>query len=33
MLRLDTLATELRQLTCEKKSPRNDFQQSPIFIR
>ncbi len=32
MLRLDTLATELRQLTCEKKSPRNDFQQSPIFI-
>ncbi len=33
MLRLDTLATELRQLTCEIKSPRNDFQQSPIFIR
>ncbi|MCR5757925.1 MAG: nucleotidyltransferase [Selenomonas sp.] len=31
MLSLDTLATELRNLTCEKPSPRNDFQQSPLF--
>jgi len=31
MLSLDTLATELRNLTCEKPSLRNDFQQSPLF--
>ncbi|MBO6204381.1 MAG: nucleotidyltransferase [Selenomonas sp.] len=33
MLRLDTLATELRSMACEKAMPRNDFQQSPLFIR
>ncbi len=33
MLRLDTIATELRNLTCETPAPRNDFQQSPIFTR
>lgn len=31
MLRLDTIATELRNLTCQVPAPRNDFQQSPIF--
>lgn len=31
MLRLDTIATELRNLACEKPSSSNDFQQSPIF--
>ena len=33
MLRLDTIATELRSLTCEIPAPRNDFQQSPIFSK
>lgn len=31
MLRLDTMATELRNLACETPSLRNDFQQSPLF--
>ena len=31
MLRLDTIATEMRSLTCNVPAPRNDFQQSPIF--
>ncbi|SDZ74199.1 nucleotidyltransferase [Selenomonas ruminantium] len=33
MLRLDTIATELRSLTCEGPAPRNDFQQSPVFSK
>jgi len=28
---LDTIATEMRSLTCNVPAPRNDFQQSPIF--
>lgn len=31
MLRMDTIATELRSLACESPSPRNDFQQSPLL--
>lgn len=31
MLSLDTIATELRNLTCQLPTERNDFQQSPIF--
>ena len=31
MLSLDTIATELRDLTCQTGYHRNDFQQSPIF--
>ncbi len=32
MLRYDTLATELRNLTIPKGTCRNDFQQSPLFL-
>jgi hypothetical protein len=31
MLRYDTLATDLRALTCPAGAARNYFQQSPIF--
>ncbi|SHK63130.1 cytidyltransferase-like domain-containing protein [Selenomonas ruminantium] len=31
MLSLDTIATELRNLTCQTAADRNDFQQSPVF--
>ncbi|SFW23065.1 nucleotidyltransferase [Selenomonas ruminantium] len=33
MLRLDTIATELRSLTCKIPAPCNDFQQSPVFSK
>ena len=32
MLRYDTLATDLRALTCPAGTARNDFQQSPLFL-
>ena len=33
MLRYDTLATQLRELTCPEAGGRNDFQQSPLFSK